>query len=314
MKITIYSSDFENCRRYIFKISSELLYSQENQSILIVGNKEDEMYFQLKNSFLQKSTILPYVESNTEYADMSPVVCSYEINNINKANTIVLFNYIISDLNSIVNIKCVYIYFTSQKLYLLQKQIISEFQNNSSIDLVVDDQNNKHHTYNKEDNIYKSTDQMKGTFQYKKNIEIDKNKKRTICIIKPFMIKNRMENIIISYLYNNGFYLNGMYRKKYDLSIWQQIYTSNKDTCEYLSNNYVVVLTLSLSDKVRSEAYSYLLQIVGDENIEKCSEGNLRYLFRNDEDDVVYTCKSYDEYEFIKSILFTSKITNNYKK
>lgn len=308
LKLEINLLKLEDCNKFIHQILANCLYSSENNNVFICGEQNDNNYLMIRNSFLKKEVIIPYVESDNEYADLSPIVCGYDIMFVNDPSTVIVFDYIVGDLSIFKNLKNVYMMYTDENKYSLQYNIHMKYEKKINNFSNIDDK----YTKNK-DNIYKSdSKKMQDMYNsYKKNSETseqrsDKSYEKTLCVLKPSVIKRGLEFVLLNKLSDSGCIVSYYSRRRFSSEVWKLFYKEHEkksfynSLCDYMNNEFIGICIID-----RINAISYIRDLIGNPDPLKCKRYELRYIYGVDlNDNGIHASDSQLSYERERDVLF----------
>lgn len=284
----------DNPKKHIYDLLDQYLKKINTQNIVLVGNKDDKEYSNLKTSFWDEKNIFPYVEENNEYAYVSPFVCSYFLTLVNKPTIFLFFNYVEQNTNTICKNICFFI-FTNKQLKEQQKDILEK--NNISYKK---ENTTKDMDTNEKKEIKKEDNQNKINYNY--NIE-----EKTICILKPIITKTRLEFHLTSVILNKtsgslSFYM----KRKYPAEFWKLFYNEKgneswfEEMCAYLSTTSVTILIIegvNIITKIR--------KLIGPTDPAECNYRHLRYVYGRDiKDNALHSSESNEDYLRERKLIF----------
>ena len=313
---------------------SKCLYSYiiENMShTIIIGKENDECFEYVKNQLWQGTNkhSFPYMDSDAEYANLSPLVCSTSMSLVNSPVNIIFINFVITeeiinkikDLNNILIIADNYDMFNEACNMLstmaIQFQEIrdNEDKNNkheasksSKIQRNDHSGENKYNTYKNNKNMQSNNnDSYKGYKTYTKD-GVPQYMQKTILVIKPHVVKNKQHFNMLIDVEKEGFSVTYIGRKQYSKDIWERIYIHHQGEpfydkmCEYLSSNYVYICIIEKADAIEA-----MRAILGDKDPKKAHTSSLRYKYGlNLDDNGVHASLNIEEYNKDKLIFFAS--------
>ena len=318
---------------------SKCLYDfviQNMQNTIIIGN-DDDVFAYVKNG-LWKGTnkhSFPYVDHTSEYANLSPLVCSTEMSLINSPVNIIFINFtitkeIIEKIKHLTNIRIVtndeHIFQTS--IDILSSLSIKFSENRDTNDKTQNNAKNGQYTQKTSRIQYNSNNEYKNIQQnnqkkmqysskasynkvnknYNDNKSDSQNVQKTILLLKPHVVKSKQHFYVLMDVENEGFTVTYIGRKQYNKDIWEKIYIHHQNEsfydgmCEYLSNNYVYICIVE-----RVDAIETLRSIIGDKDPKKAHPSSLRYKYGlNIDDNGIHASLSVDEFNKDKVIFFAT--------
>lgn len=199
-------------------------------------------------------------------------------------------------------------------------KILDDFIENKETDNISDNYDESYEDFSKDKKIENNQSNysngmcnniFKGmNFNNSGNSEITND--RALIIIKPRVIKIRMEFVLLNKINESGFLVLRYVKKKLPKEFWEQFYPniSHKDFfedyCNYLASDFVGIAVIYS----KNDVFTKIRNLIGPTNPKECKQFHLRYQFGLDtNDNGIHASDSQESFKHELEILKNFKVS-----
>lgn len=311
-----HASKLAEAQDLCIKILDKYMKGDVFNKVLIVGQQKNDAFEQLQSNLWNNPiNIFPFILSNEALANISPLVCGYSLELINKPNVIIVYLHSVVELKwqHIESNKTIYIITLNASSIAAQKEVLTKLHMTEipeSAFLAVPPSRREHMNDPGKPIKINATNMNVNTTTPKREAKDFEN---ALLVIKPSVMKRKLEFNLLQHLFTktHARFVFGS-TKKISIESWRLFYQEHEDKpwfesqCQFLSENYVMILVVSGRDaiaRIRNE-------IGKPEPNDGMQFNSVRYIYgRSISDNGIHCSDALESYEREKAIVFPNSGT-----